>query len=109
MIRDISVGPLSLSSFQNGSTIKTSLSNFSRETFGDDVELPHGTIDGRTASSSDIVGVMDDTKMSAEFLNGHEHQDVFKRTYFAQENTAASLEEVGAFPPSNKHARAGLS
>ncbi|CAF1635286.1 unnamed protein product, partial [Adineta ricciae] len=94
LLRDTSVGPLSLNSFQNEATIKTSLSNFSRETFGDDIELPHGTIDVRTVSSSDIAGTIDDSKAPAGTMSDHDKQETFKRSYFAQENTAASLEEI---------------
>ncbi|UJR09930.1 hypothetical protein I4U23_014152 [Adineta vaga] len=94
LIRDISVGPLSLNGLHNEATIKTSLSNFSRETFGDDIELPHGTIDGRTISSSDIVGAIDDSKVTVGSMNDNDKQETFKKTYSVQENTAASLEEI---------------
>jgi hypothetical protein len=86
---------LSVNSFQNEGTTKTSLSNFSRDTFADDVELPHGTLDGRTASVNDIVGAMDDS------ISNHDcdKQRMFDRTYSAQENTAASIEEVSRLLP----------
>jgi hypothetical protein len=86
------VGPLSLNSFQNEATTKTSLSNFSRDTFADEIDLPHGTIDGRAASASDIVGAMDDSSPISN--HDQEKQRMFDKTYSAQENTAASIEEV---------------
>ncbi len=94
MIRDISVGPISLNSFQNEAITKTSLSNFSRETLGDDIELPHGTIDGRAACANEIVGTMDDSFILPVPIHDIEKQRMFNKTYSAQENTAGNIEEV---------------
>ncbi len=94
LVRDISVGPISINSFQNEATTKTSLSNFSRETIGDDIELPHGTIDGRTANANEIVGTMDNSLISPPTINDQDKQRMFDKTYSAQENTAANIEEV---------------
>ena len=85
---------MSINSFQNEATTKTSLSNFSRETFADDIELPHGTIDGRTVSASEIVGTIDDSTSLSLSHNDPDKQRMFDKTYSAQENTAASIEEV---------------
>lgn len=90
----MSVGPLSLNSFQHEATTKTSLSNFSRETCPDEIDLPHGTIDGRTVSASEIVGTMDDSTSLSLSHQDPDKQRMFDRTYSAQENTAASIEEV---------------
>ncbi|CAF1059346.1 unnamed protein product [Rotaria sordida] len=94
LVRDISVGPLSINSFQNEATTKTSLSNFSRETLADDIELPHGTIDGGVVSANEIVGQMDDSIVLQVSLNDNDKQRMFNKTYSAQENTAASIEEI---------------
>lgn len=94
LLRDISVGPISLNSFQNEANTKTSLSNFSRETLGDDIELPHGTIDGRAASATDIAGTIDDSFTLPSSVNDTDKQRMFEKTYSAQENTAANIEEV---------------
>lgn len=95
MVRDISVGPISLNSFQNEATTRTSLSNYSRETGGDDVELPHGTIDGRAATNAnDIAGTMDDSFTLSTSMHDADKQRMFDKTYAAQENTAANIEEV---------------
>ena len=90
LVRDISIGPISLNSFQNEPTTKTSLSNFSRETLGDDIELTHGTLDGRTVNTNEIAGTMDDSKV----IYDDDKQRMFDKTYSAQENTAESIEEV---------------
>lgn len=96
MVRDISVGPISLNSFQNETATKTSLSNFSRETCGDDVDLPHGTIDGPTTTNvSEIAGTMDNSFTLANSVHDPDKQRMFEKTYSAQENTAANIEEVG--------------
>ena len=94
LVRDISVGPLSINSFQNDATTKTSLSNFSRETLADDIELPHGTIDVRSASANEIVGTIDDSIPLPISINNNDKQRMFDKTYSAQENTAAGIEEV---------------
>lgn len=95
MVRDISVGPISLNSFQNEATTRTSLSNYSRETCGDDVELPHGIIDGRAAiNANDIAGTMDDSFTLSTSIHDADKQRMFDKTYSAQENTAANIEEV---------------
>ncbi len=83
-----------MNSFQNEATTKTSLSNFSRETLGDDIELPHGTIDGRGVSANEIVGTMDDSLILPATMNDNDKQRMFDKTFSAQENTAASIEEV---------------
>ena len=57
---------------------KTSVSNYSRETSMDDIELTHGVADDSVSSP----------------LADNDKQQMFKKTYSAQENTAASLEEV---------------
>ena len=85
---------MSLNSFQNEATTKTSLSNFSRETAPDEIDLPHGTIDGRTVSASEIVGTIDDSTSLSLSHQETDKQRMFDRTYSAQENTAASIEEV---------------
>ncbi|CAF0924432.1 unnamed protein product [Rotaria sp. Silwood1] len=97
LVRDISVGPLSINSFQNEAATKTSLSNFSRETLADDIELPHGTIDGGAASTAnEIVGQMDDSIILQVAMNDNDKQRMFNKTYSAQENTAASIEEIAS-------------
>ncbi|CAF2526163.1 unnamed protein product [Rotaria sp. Silwood2] len=96
LVRDISVGPLSINSFQNEATTKTSLSNFSRETLADDIELPHGTIDGGVASANEIVGQMDDSIVLQVSINDNDKQRMFDKTYSAQENTAVSIEEIAS-------------
>lgn len=84
-----------MNSFQNEAATKTSLSNFSRETCGDDVELPHGTIDGRAATNAnEIVGAMDDSFTLSNVVHDPDKQRMFDKTYAAQENTAANIEEV---------------
>lgn len=83
-----------MNSFQHDATAKTSLSSFSRETLADDIDLPHGTIDGRTASATDIVGTIDDSVPLPVAINDKDKQRMFDKTYSAQENTAASIEEV---------------
>jgi len=90
----MSVGPISLNSFHNETTTKTSLSNFSRETLADDIELPYGTIDGQTASANGIAGTIDDSTLLPVSIHNNDKHEIFKNTYSAQENTAASLEEV---------------
>lgn len=62
--RDVSVGPISLNSYHNESMNKRHSSNLS-----DDVDLNIPSVD-------------------------HDKTDMMKKTYTAQENTAASLEEV---------------
>ncbi|CAF3266020.1 unnamed protein product [Rotaria socialis] len=96
LVRDLSVGPLSINSFQNEGTTKTSLSNFSRETLGDDIELPHGTIDGGGINAHDIVGAMDDSIALQMSTHDNDKQRMFTKTYSAQENTAASIEEIAS-------------
>ncbi|UJR36172.1 hypothetical protein I4U23_028906 [Adineta vaga] len=96
LVRDISIGPLSMNSFQHDATTKTSLSSFSRETLADDIDLPHGTIDGRAASASEIVGTMDDSVPLPVTINDKDKQRMFDKTYSAQENTAASIEEIAS-------------
>ncbi|CAF1362039.1 unnamed protein product [Adineta steineri] len=93
-IRDISVGPISLNSFHNEITTKTSLSTFSRETLCDDIDLPHGTIDGQIVNTNEIAGTIDDTGVLTKSIHDNYKQELFKKTYSAQENTAASLEEI---------------
>jgi hypothetical protein len=83
-----------MNSFQHDATTKTSLSSFSRETLADEIDLPHGTIDGRTVSASEIVGTMDDSLPLPVAVNEKDKQRMFDKTYSAQENTAASIEEV---------------
>ena len=83
-----------MNSFQHDATTKTSLSSFSRETLADDTDLPHGTIDGRAASASGIVGTMDDSVPLPVTITDRDKQRMFDKTYSAQENTAASIEEV---------------
>ena len=74
---------------------KTSLSNFSREMLPDDIDLPHGTMDGRNAGTGEIVGTIDDSfSLSMGNYPDPEKQRMFEKTYSAQENTAASIEEV---------------
>ncbi len=88
------MGPISLNSFQNEAITKTSLSNFSRETVGDDIELPHGTIDGRAVCANEIVGTMDDSFTLPVSTHDIDKQRMFNKTYSAQENTAENIAEV---------------
>jgi predicted nuclease with TOPRIM domain len=75
LLRDISVGPISLNSFQNEPITKSSLSNLS---IG--IELPHEIIEDSSVP-----------------INDNDKQQMFKKSYSAQENTATSLEEVFLF------------
>jgi len=90
----MSIGPLSMNSYQQDATTKTSLSSFSRETLADDIELPHGTIDGRAATANEIVGTMDNSTQLPVSIHDKDKQRMFDKTYTAQEHTAASIEEV---------------
>ena len=83
-----------MNSFQNEATTKTSLSSFSRETLADEIELPHGTIDGRVVNTNEIVGTMDGSLILPLTINESDKQRMFEKTYSAQENTAANIEEV---------------
>ncbi|CAF3784029.1 unnamed protein product [Adineta steineri] len=96
IILDNSIGPLSMNSYQHDATTKTSLSSFSRETLADDIELPHGTLDGRAVSINEIVGTMDDSTPLPVSINDKDKQRMFDKTYSAQENTAASIEEIAS-------------
>lgn len=66
----------------------------SHETLPDDFELPHGTIDGRTVSAHEIAGTMNDSTLVPITIINNDKQKIMKNAYDAQENTAASLEEV---------------
>lgn len=88
-LRDLSVGPISQNSFQQDT--KTSLSNFSRETLPDDLDLSHGT--------NDFVPAIDSSEHPSVALADKDKEKLFDKTYSAQENTAANIEEVGNASP----------
>ncbi|CAF4850775.1 unnamed protein product, partial [Rotaria sp. Silwood1] len=94
LIRDASVGPISLNSFHNETAIKTSLLNSSRESLTDDIDLPHGTIDGRIASANEIAGTINDSTLLSVSNIDNDKKQILQKTYSAQENTATSLEEI---------------
>lgn len=79
------MGTISQTSFH--ADTKTSLSNYSRDTLMDDIELPHGTHDMRHTPIHDIVGAMDEST--------HQLQtSLIEQTFTAQQTVNTSLEEV---------------
>ena len=70
------------------------LSNCSHETLTDDIELPHGTIDGRVSTANEIAGTLYDSKLSRVPVDDIDKQQLLKQTFVAEETTATSLEEV---------------
>lgn len=98
-VRDTSVGPISLNSFQNELNGKSNSSSFLRDFSSEEIDLPHGTIDGRPLNSAEIVGGMDDSTANSSLSNYVEHdkQKVFEKTYSAQENMAETIEQVRIF------------
>ncbi|CAF2605170.1 unnamed protein product [Rotaria sp. Silwood2] len=94
LVRDVSIGPISLNSFHNETAIKTSLLSSSHESLIDDIELPHGTIDGRTVSANEIAGTINDSTLISVSNIDNDKQQLLQKTYSAQEKTATSLEEI---------------
>ncbi|CAF1045918.1 unnamed protein product [Rotaria sordida] len=94
LARDVSVGPISLNSFHNETNFKTNLLSSSHESLMNDIELPHGTIDGRTVNANEIAGTINDSTLLSISNMDHDKQQILQKTYSTQENTAASLEEI---------------